>query len=30
MVALSDTLLFVHQISAAEHDIFLFSRGVPN
>jgi hypothetical protein len=27
MVALSGTLLVVYQICAAEHDIFLFSRG---
>jgi len=27
MVALSGTLLVVYEICAAEHDIFLFSRG---
>jgi hypothetical protein len=27
MVELSGTLLVVYQICAAEHDIFLFSRG---
>ena len=30
MVALSGTLLVVYQICAAEHDIFLFSRGDQN